>query len=115
LLFEDATSLGSADGESTSPGVLGEHTVFGSLYVVVPGGTRLDGGTDALRELADAIDERAATGDAHAGATTLPNDAGVLVRALGETSEPVTDALWRAWDRARRPLFDVSAPEVRTR
>jgi len=114
LLFEDATDLRPDDGEPMAPGVLGEHAVYGSLYIVTPGGTDFEGDHGTVDELADAIHERVAGSTAHGGATMLPNDSGVLVRALADTSEPVTAGLWRAWDRARRALLDVPAPEVRS-
>lgn len=110
LLFEDATHLHPDLADPTVPGVLGEHVVYGSLYVVVP---RYE--CDEIEPLADGIHERVATADtaARTTATVLPNDAGVLVRALADGTEPVADALWHAWDEARRELLDVPAPEVR--
>lgn len=120
LRFEDATELhpGADDrratGNPTAPGVLGEHAVYGTLYVVAPDGARLGGDPAGIERLADAIHDRIDDGDAHAGATTLPNHAGVLARGLDETTEPVTEALRAGWDEARRALFDVPAPEART-
>ena len=111
LLFEDATHLTPAEGDPTAPGVMGEYSVYGTLYVVAPEG---DG-----EALSDAIHDRATeqTGDgessARAAATTLPNGAGVVVRALGHRAEDVTAALHAAWDEARRELLDVGAPDGR--
>jgi len=90
---------------------MGEYSVYGTLYVVAPEG---DG-----EALSDAIHDRATeqTGDgrssARAAATTLPNGAGVVVRALGHRAEDVTAALHAAWDEARRELLDVGAPDGR--
>ncbi|WP_225333233.1 urease accessory protein UreD [Halomicrobium urmianum] len=104
LLFEDATHLTPAESDPRAPGVLGEYEVYGTLFVVDPDGDAVD--SDALH---DAVADR----EARAGATRLPNDAGVAVRALGDRAETVTDALHAAWDRARRELIDAPAPEGR--
>jgi len=108
LLAADATHLDPAEGEPTAAGVLGEHSVYGTLFVLAP-----DEPIDRIADLSDAIHDRFSAADAEAGATTLPNGAGVVVRALGPEREPVTDALSAAWDEARRTLIDAPAPEVR--
>jgi urease accessory protein len=107
LLFADATHLApGADGPSPDePGVLGEFAVLGTLLVVAPA-------RDAAA-LADACHEAATGGPSRAGATRLPNDAGVLVRALGDRAEDVETSLAAAWDRARRTLVDAPAPTGR--
>ncbi|WP_226022013.1 urease accessory protein UreD [Halomicrobium salinisoli] len=104
LLFEDATHLTPAEVDPRAPGVLGEYDVYGTLFVVDPDGDAVD---------SDALHEAVADHEARAGATELPNDAGVAVRALGDRAETVTDALHAAWDRARRELIDAPAPEGR--
>jgi len=112
LLAADATHLAPEDGDPTAPGVLGDCAVYGTLFVLAP-----DESESVLADLADAIHERLADESDHpgaeTGATTLPNGAGVAVRALGSESEPVTAALRDAWDEGRQTLLGVSAPEVR--
>lgn len=108
LLAADATHLTPSEGDPTAPGVLGDHSVYGTLYVLAP-----DESAERIEDLADAIHDRSSATDTEAGATTLPNGAGVVVRALGSEREPVTDALYAAWDEARRALVDAAAPEVR--
>jgi urease accessory protein len=122
LLVADATHLApGVDGPGpTAPGMMGEFAVLGTLYVLAPG-------ADAAA-LADRFHEAVATGGqapadcadsdgdppaVTAGATRLPNDAGVLVRALGHRADPVTDALYAAWDAARDGLIGVGAPADR--
>ncbi|PSP95116.1 urease accessory protein UreD [Halobacteriales archaeon QS_4_62_28] len=105
LLAADATHLDPADGDPTAPGVLGECAVYGTLYVLAP--------DEDCESLADEIHGRVAGGPATAGATTLPNDAGVVVRALGHESEPVTETLHAARDESRQAVLGVPAPEVR--
>ncbi|GGO00725.1 urease accessory protein UreD [Haloarcula pellucida] len=105
LLFEDATHLTPADGDPTAPGVLGEFTVYGTLFVVAPD-------SDAAA-LSDALHETVTDADARAGATALPNGAGVAVRALADRAETVQSTLHAAWDDARRDLLDAPAPSGR--
>ncbi|KOX94018.1 urease accessory protein UreD [Haloarcula rubripromontorii] len=104
-LFEDATHLTPADGDPTAPGVLGEFTVYGTAFVLAP-----DRDED---ELSDALHAVVADGEARAGATALPNGAGVGVRALGDRAETVQSTLHAAWDHARRELLDAPAPSGR--
>jgi urease accessory protein len=105
LLFADATDLAPAESDPTEPGVLGEFAVHGTAYVVAP-----DRETAAL---SDAVHAAAADGPARAGASELPNGAGVAVRALGHRSDEVQESLHAAWDRARRELVDAPAPTGR--
>jgi UreD urease accessory protein. len=85
--------------------MLGEFTVYGTLFVVAPG-------ADAAA-LSDRLHEAVADGEARAGATELPNGAGVTVRALGDRAETVQAALHAAWDEARQELLDAPAPSGR--
>ncbi|ELK50615.1 urease accessory protein UreD [Haloferax sp. BAB-2207] len=105
LLFEDATHLAPDESDPSAPGLLGEHAVYGTLFVVAPG-------RDAV-SLSDDLHEAVAATDARAGATELPNDAGVAVRALGDCADTVRTACDAAWDRARRALLDAPAPSGR--
>lgn len=84
------------------PGALGDHAVYGSLYALVPAAD-----DDRLNRLA----REAATEDTRAGATRLPNDAGVLVRVVGEQPESVADTLYAAWAGARRTAVGAGVPD----
>jgi len=112
LLATDATHLEPPMGSPQVTGVLGDHAVVGTLFVVAPDAdaTAL---SDALHEAVAAEGPAGAETPGDAGATTLPNDAGVLVRALGETSEPVRAAIREAWGVARRELLDAPLPPRR--
>ncbi|MDS0260685.1 urease accessory protein UreD [Haloarcula sp. S1CR25-12] len=105
LLFEDTTHLAPGDADPATPGVLGEFTVYGTLFVVAP-----DADTAAL---SDELHAAVSDATARAGATELPNGAGVAVRALGDRAETVEAALHAAWDGARRELLDAPAPSGR--
>ena len=105
LLVADTTHLAPGESDPTVPGVLGEFTVYGTTYVLAP-----DRDTAAL---SDAIHAAVADGPARAGASELPNSAGVSIRALGERSETVVATLHAGWDHARRELLDTPAPDGR--
>jgi urease accessory protein len=104
-LFEDTTHLVPEERDPTAPGVLGEFTVYGTAFVVAP-----DRETAGLSDMLHAA---VADREARTGATALPNDAGVVVRALGERAETVQAALRTAWDRARQELLAAAAPSGR--
>jgi len=104
-LFEDATHLTPGDEDPTAPGVLGEFTVYGTTFVLAPDHDEA--------ELSDALHAVVTDGDARAGATALPNGAGVAVRALGDRAETVQATLHAAWDLARTELRDAPAPSGR--
>jgi urease accessory protein len=105
LLFEDTTHLTPADGDPTASGVLGEFTVYGTTFVVAPG--------EDTAAMSDELHGVVTDGAARAGATGLPNGAGVAVRALGDRAETVGATLQDAWDHARRELLDAPAPSGR--
>ena len=102
LLFEDTTHIVPDEADPTAPGVLGEFDVYGTAFVVASG--------QDTTALCEAVHDAATDCEARAGATALPNDAGVVVRALGHRAETVREALALAWDRARRELLGSAAP-----
>lgn len=105
LLFADTAHVAPEEADPTAPGVVGEFSVYGTLFVVAP---------DAdLGTLSDRLHEVVADREARSGATELPNGAGVMVRALGDRAEVVTGALYAAWDCARRDILGAPAPERR--
>jgi urease accessory protein len=105
LLAEDATHLHPAESSPRVPGVLGDATVYGTLFVVAP--------AEDAATLSDALHDRVTDVTERAGATALPNGAGVLVRALGDTAEQSREALRGAWDSARDALLGAPAPPRR--
>ncbi|PSQ42943.1 urease accessory protein UreD [Halobacteriales archaeon SW_7_68_16] len=122
LLVDDATHLRPAESDPSAAGVMGEFAVLGTLYVVAPAADA-DALSDRLHGAAvgasvAAGDDDGDTGSdtddtVRAGATALPNDAGVAVRALGHRAETVTAALRAAWGEAREELLGVGAPDAR--
>jgi urease accessory protein len=105
LLAADATHLRPDAATPAVPGVLGENRVYGTLFAVAPG--------EDAATLSDAVHEAVADRPAEAGASALPNGAGAMLRALGETTEPVRETLRAGWSAARERLADAPAPERR--
>jgi urease accessory protein len=88
----------------TGPGVLGEHTLMATLFVVSP--------LRPAAAIADAL-HGAVADQATAGVSVLPGDRGAWVRILGTDSPTVQMTLRRVWDAARRLLIGVPAPLLR--
>lgn len=86
------------------PGVLGEHTLMATLFVVSP--------LRPAAVIADAL-HGAVAGWLTAGVSVLPDERGAWVRILGTDSPTVHTILRRVWDAARRVLIGVPAPLVR--
>jgi urease accessory protein len=108
LLFADDTHLAPGESDPRTAGVLAEFDVHGTAFVVAP--------ARDTAALSDALHDAAADASAaRAGATELPNGAGVLVRALGDRAETVRAALHAAWARARRELIGAPPPDGRAR
>lgn len=105
LLAADDTHIRPGEADPQVPGILGDHRVFGQLYVVAPAAEEAG--------LSDAVHRAVADGPAAAGATRLPNDAGLLVRAAGERADPVREQLRAGWSVARRRLVGAGAPDRR--
>ena len=94
------------DPDSTALGPIGpgaERPVVGTLYVLAPAVETAPLG-DAIHDAVTA----ASPDDTLAGATTMPNDAGVVVRSLGEATPGVRAALDAAWTTARAEILDDS-------
>lgn len=105
LRFEDAVELCPAESDPSVLGVMGESAVHGTCYVVDPAGD--------TAAMSDVVHERLADAASRAGVTTLPNDAGVVVRLLGDRVETVRAGLLAAWDTARHELIGAPSPDRR--
>lgn len=105
LLFEDAAEMCPDAADPAAEGVVGDWSVVGTCYVVAP--------WRDTTALTDAVHDRVVDGDGRAGVTRLPNDAGVVVRALGDQVATVRAVLRAAWDVARRDILDTPAPQGR--
>ncbi len=106
LLFDDTTEVVNVDHERTA--LFDGNSVFGDLYVVAP-----DAETDALRDAtAEALPADGVEG-ATAGATVLPNDAGVVTRFVAEDLRSARETKRTVWDAARRHLLNAPVPPRR--
>ena len=106
LLCADAVDLRPSDRNPRDPATVGEYDVVGSLYVFAP--------SEDGASLADAVHDRLVACDGvRAGASTLPYDAGITVRILGDRSTDVEKAVFAAWDEIRLATLGVGAPADR--
>jgi urease accessory protein len=106
VLFLDVVRLGSADRHPKSIGLLGEHDVVATLYVIsrrTDPITMVEGLRTALESCLDVLD----------GVSELPNGCGVAVRLLGSTSKAVQTARATAWIAAHLELLGTAAPHLR--
>ncbi|HEY7030250.1 MAG TPA: urease accessory protein UreD [Thermomicrobiales bacterium] len=106
LLFADTINLAPSSSKLQSPGRLGDHDVLASLFVV----SQVLRPRDLNARLRAALDHHPAIA---AGASELPNGAGVSVRILGPTSTAVRAALHATWNEARLAAIGVPAPNLR--
>lgn len=113
-LLTDTIALAPDEHDPRGPGIFGEYGVLGTMYVLSP--------SDDAAALSDAIHDRVAdandelgdrAADVLADATTLADEAGVAVRALGHRATDVQATLGLAWDAARRSLLGTPAPDLR--
>jgi len=112
LLFDDATRVDNADDAGGRATMFDGCAVFGDLYVVAS-----DAETDALRDdVTEAVEET--VGEAtderiDAGASALPNEAGVVARFVSDGVRGARRTKRATWDAARRRLLDAPAPPRR--
>ncbi|WP_339103922.1 urease accessory protein UreD [Haloterrigena salinisoli] len=129
LVCADAVDLRPDERDPRDPASVGEHGVVGSLYVFAPASSAeiagaaetpetVDSETDeepvTLESLIEGIHDRLSNhDDTEAGVSTLPHEAGAIVRILGDREADVTETLRAAWDETRRQLLGVGAPADR--
>jgi len=86
------------------PGVMGGLDVFANVALVTP-----------VRHAASIYEQIIPGADAGclAGASWLPNDAGLVYKVLGTETEQVKGKVWAFWDLARREVTGAPAPAAR--
>lgn len=109
LVAVDRVRLSPEDGGTGGPAVLGDRTVLAMLYVLTSSAPTVELG-DLLHGV---LAPTAAEGDLHVGVSTLPGDAGVWVRIVGNDREAVSRANDLAWRALRLRLTGHEAPAVR--
>jgi urease accessory protein len=88
-------------------GVMGEFDVLASVTLAAPAPlaeavlARVDAAVDSSRECM-------------AGASRLPNDAGLVYKVLGKETEPVKAKVREFWQLVRREAFGARIPEPRS-
>jgi urease accessory protein len=107
LLFADVLRLTpDHGGHPSSLGQCARHDVVASLYVVT---SRVDA-SDLVLMIRTAL---ARHPEVLAGVSELPNNCGVICRALGPSTKTVQATLTQAWSEARLVLLGAPAPNLR--
>ncbi len=104
--FTDAASLEPKKQGLSSPGILGGHAVVGSVYIL----TGRQNASGLHGQVNAAISESAGV---LGGASLMRNDAGLLVRILGDETEPVRDAILGIVGSVRRAAIGASFSGIR--
>ena len=105
LLFADTLRIAPGEIGGPSLGMLGDHDVVGTLFVL----TR-----QATNELVELLRVALARhSQVLSGLGDLPNESGVVVRLLGPSSMAVRAALRSAWNSVRLELIGSPAPDLR--
>lgn len=104
LLFASKENLAQND-DPTNPAVLDEYSVYGCLFVAVPSAdpTEIYDWANKSTDINVLIET-----------TSLPNEAGVVVRALGHQANHVANALRAAWKPARKSAIGALPPANKT-
>jgi urease accessory protein len=87
-------------------GVMGEFDVLASVTLAAP--------PPLAEEVLDNADSNiASTGECLAGASRLPNDAGLIYKVLGKETEPVKAKVREFWRLVRQAALGAPVPEPR--
>ncbi|MFC6765039.1 urease accessory protein UreD [Natrinema soli] len=115
LVCADAVDLRPDERDPRGPASVGEYGVIGSLYVFAPDGDEeTDSSSADLEVLIKSVRDRLGEcDDVAVGVSTLPYDAGAIIRLLGHRQTDVTAALRDAWDETRRTTLGVGIPADR--
>lgn len=106
VLCGDALRLDPTMARPSVPGVLGARDYAVSMLVIAPG-------RDVNRLVDRLCDGFDADAENLGAAARLPNDAGVIVRALSATSIGARRALTSAWRTIRGELLSLPLPRTR--
>ena len=110
-LYREAFTLDPARGRPLARGVLSDQRGTESAYTL--GSMLIVGGAEMRPLLAELQELLPASPGVAGGATMLPNNAGVGVRALGVETPSVREALTQCWAAARRRLIGAALPFLR--
>lgn len=105
-LAVDSLTFGGAAGPPDSPARMGAYDVHAAFFVLAPA----DRLTDLDQKLGALADHRS---NVLVAVSTLPFDAGLVLRVLGPSSIPVRHIVHSAWDISRRHLTGTPAPDLR--
>jgi urease accessory protein len=103
LLLAERALLEPQRHDMAAPGLFGATPVLGSLYI-------LGDSVDAVRDCAQVAGRAGGQSEVpiDLGAAVLPNNCGMLVRALGNSASHVRTALLKVWEMLRDQPRDES-------
>jgi urease accessory protein len=106
LTFVDIARLIPKAGNLKTLGLLGDHDVFGTIYIVT--------NKKYLEELKRAVNvAREKFPKVSAGVTTLPRDSGILIRVLGNRADEIKSFIYEVVAIVRKLVLDAPFSGVR--
>ena len=104
--FVDVADMEPAWQEMASPGVMGGHGIVGSVYILAP--------RQNVLELEDVVHARISQSDDNvAGVSRMKDDAGLLVRILGDQTAQVRGLVLEIAADVRRTCKGAGFPDLR--
>lgn len=105
LKFIDTSVLKPKEQKLQTMGVLGENTVFGTIYIL----TR----ADLVEKIYDNTSVLLENIDMHGGCSLMPDNCGIVVRIVGNSSEDIKTLTHQIIGLVRKFVLDSSFSEIR--
>ena len=96
-------------------GILGSHKTTGTVYLLTAKRHLIQLEVAVNKVVSDVIDEIAKTSNSTVvfGTSTLPNQAGIIVRILGDKTDDVTHVIFKILQVSRKKILGVSCSKIR--
>jgi urease accessory protein len=106
LQFVDSQLLEPATNNFAKLGILGEHTIFGSIYIVTPKKFQI--------ELQEKITSTLKNNSSiQGGCSFLPENSGIIVRILGNSYDDIRTSIYSILKIVRKTILNSSFSEIR--
>jgi len=106
LLFSDVAKLEPKKQKITIFGVLGNHSVVGTVYILTKKSLVLELEREINMKLSN-------EGEITMGTTILPNDSGIMIRILGDRAEEVKNSIFEIAKIVRKITINAPFSTVR--